>query len=115
MIKTFIHYCSSLVNHTRFQTKIGSLYPSRFQAKTPNNLDFLKVLFLFQLRASLPVFGAHPVDLWKGLQKTLPFGAAQLGGTFLYVLYKGVPSPQGGGGTYNYAGTKITLRLYSHL
>lgn len=33
-----------------------------------------------------------------------------MGGTYLYVLYKGVPPPPRGG-TYSYAGTKITLRL----
>ena len=30
--KTFIQYCSSLVNHTRFQTKMGTIY-TRFQTK----------------------------------------------------------------------------------
>ena len=96
MIKTLIHYCSSLVNHTRFQTKIGSLYPFSDQnaAKTQT---FSK---------SVPVSGASvPARLWRSrsrlvesLQKTLPFGSAQLGGIFLYVLYKGVPSPPGGVG-----------------
>ena len=62
------------------------------------------------MQASLPAFGAHSVDLWQVCKKPLPFGAAQLGGTYLYVLHKEV-SPGGGGGTYNYAGSKITLRL----
>ena len=32
-INTFIHFCSSRKNHTRFQTKMGKVY-TRFQTKT---------------------------------------------------------------------------------
>ena len=32
-INTFIHSCSSLENHSRFQTKMGKVY-TRFQTKT---------------------------------------------------------------------------------
>ena len=44
----------------------------------------------------------------ESLQKTLPFGSAQLGGIFLYVLYKGVPSPPGG------RGARIILRAQNN-
>ena len=108
MIKTLIHYCSSLVNYTRFQTKIGSLYPFSDQnaAKTQT---FSKSVSGFWCKRPCPPLALTQSTCGKSA-KNLPFGSAQLGGIFLYVLYKGVPSPpRGVGGTYNFAGTKITL------
>ena len=111
MIKTFIYYCSSLLNHTRFQTKTGSLY--QFRPKRRKNLDLLKVRFRFLLRASLPAFCAHAVDLWQVCKKPCPLGRHNWAAhTYMSYIREYPPPPEvGGGGTYNYASTKITLRL----
>ena len=55
--KTFIQYCSSLVNHTRFQTKMGTIY-TRFQtnaAPKPYSLGrHIPVKLIFNNYSSSP-------------------------------------------------------------
>ena len=63
-INTFIHSCSSLENHTWFQTKMGKLY-TRFQTKGRKNPTWWGGTYLYSLYKGVP----HPHPSRDRLQK----------------------------------------------
>ena len=63
-INTFIHSCSSLENHTWFQTKMGKLY-TRFQTKGHKNPTWWGGTYLYSLYKGVP----HPHPSRDRLQK----------------------------------------------
>ena len=62
-IKTFVHSCSSLKNHTRFQTKMGKMY-TRFQNKRRKNPTLSGGTYLYGLynEISPPPPGTIPFE-----------------------------------------------------
>ena len=109
MIKTLIHYYSSLVNHTRFQTKIGSLYPFSDQnaAKTQT---FSKSVSGFWCKRPCPPLALTQSTCGKSAKKPYRLGRHNWAAySYMSYIREYHPPPGGRGGTYNFAGTKITL------